>query len=121
VFDTLEKPDVGSGTRLMILEVSEPDRSPRKICRDPDSKTIDDTVKRLPWSDITFVVLKCDEENWFEGSGSLQSGVGLSAAYMKDGIVHVSARAPGSLDEIIALLQSYRSGDGNWQHMIEWD
>jgi hypothetical protein len=106
----------------MILEVHELSANqPREISKNPDAALIDKSVRGLAWSEITFVVLKVDDNNWIEGSGSLNPEDGLSARYMKDGKEHVSARAPVSLDEIIALLQSYRSGDGRWQKLIEWD
>jgi len=106
----------------MILEISKPPGNlPREISKNPDQVLIEKTVRELAWSDITFVVLKIDDKNWIEGSGSLNPRDGLSARYMKDGKEHVSTRAPKSLDEIIALLQSYRCGDGRWQKLIDWD
>lgn len=106
----------------MILEVHEPpDYRPREVSKSPDLALIEKTVKGLAWSDITFVILKVDDNNWIEGSGSLKPTDGLSARYLKDGKEHVSARAPKSLDEIISILQSFHSGDGRWQKMIDWD
>ena len=64
----------------MILEVHEPPAlQPREISKNPDLALIEKTVKSLPWSEITFVVLKIDEKNWIEGSGSLDPTDGLSA------------------------------------------
>ena len=106
----------------MILEVHEPpEDGPREISKSPDAALIDKTVRGLSWSDITFVVLKVDDNNWIEGSGSLNPQDGLSARYMKNGKEHVSAHAPRSLDEIVSLLQSYRAGNGRWQNLIDWD
>jgi hypothetical protein len=82
---------------------------------------IDRTVRSLPWADISFVVLKVDEKNWIEGSGSLNPTSGLSARFMKDGAEGVSRQPPRSLEEIILLLQSYRAGDGKWKEIIEWE
>src|SRR5262245_38512294 len=66
----------------MILEVhAPPDNLPREISRSPDPGLIEKTVRSLPWSDITFVVLKIDDKNWIEGSGSLNPEDGLSASY----------------------------------------
>ena len=106
----------------MSLEIAEPpDNVERVTARDPDAATIARTVHKLAWDPITFVVLKVDEDNWMEGSGSRDPTDGFSARVMLDGEERVSSRAPESLDEIIALLQSYRAGDGRWREMIEWD
>ena len=107
---------------VAILELCEPsENTPREICKNPDPAVINKTVKDQEWSDITFVVLKFDDNNWIEGSGSLNPRDGLSARYSKDGEEHVSSRPPKSLEEIIALLQSFLSGDGRWQKMIDWE
>jgi hypothetical protein len=106
----------------MLLVVHEPpDHRDSLVVANPDSSVIERTVRNLPWSDITFVVLKTDENNWIEGSGSLKPEDGLSARYMVHGEEHVAARAPSSLDELLALLQSYRRGDGRWLQLIDWN
>ena len=106
----------------LILEVhAPPNYHPREISRNPNLAMVEQTVRDLSWSDITFVVLKADDNNWIEASGSLNPQDGLSARYMADGKEHVSAQAPKSLDEIITLLQSYCARDGRWQELIEWD
>jgi hypothetical protein len=105
----------------MVLEVQEmSEDQPREIKR-LDAAIIEKTVKELSWSDITFVVLKVDDKNWIEGSGSLKPRDGLSARYMKNGTEHVSTKAPKTLHEIVALLQSYHAGDGRWQDLLDWD
>ena len=106
----------------LVLEVHDPpDWKPREVAADPDAATVERTVRGLPWSDITFVVLRKDEENYFEASGSLSPGDGFSATYVEDGVEHLSREAPASLDAVVALLESYRSGDGRWRTMIAWD
>ena len=106
----------------MLLVVHEPpDHQAKLVAADPDSSVLEHTIRSLSWSDITFVVLKADDRNWIEGSGSLNSADGLSARYMLDGEEHIAARAPSSLDELLTLLQSYRRGDGRWLELIEWD
>ena len=106
----------------MILEVHEPPGYvPRPVATDPDRALIEKTVKDLPWADITFVVLKHDENNWIEGSGSLAPEDGLSARYMLDSQEFVASQAPESLDEVIALLESYCLQDGHWKRMIAWE
>lgn len=106
----------------VVLEVFDPpDWKPREVATDPDAETIARTVRGLPWSDITFVVLRKDEKNYFEASGSLDPGDGFSATYVEDGVEHLSREAPESLDVVVALLGSYRSDDGKWRTMIAWD
>ena len=105
----------------MVLEVAQSGGKPRVVSTNPDVVTIDRIVRGLPWSDITFVVLRKDETNYIEGSGSLNPSDGLSARYVENGVEHVSRQAPESLRVIVALLASYRSGDGKWRTMIEWE
>ena len=105
----------------MLLVVHEPPgHEARVVATNPDAAEIATTIKTMPWSDLTFVVLRTDENNWIEGSGSLKPEDGLSARYMVNGEEHVAAQAPSSLDELVALLQSYSKGDGRWQQLIEW-
>jgi hypothetical protein len=106
---------------MLLVVYAPPDQHDSLVAADPDSSLIERTVRNLPWSDITFVVLKTDEQNWIEGSGSLKPEDGLSARYMLHGEEHVSARAPSSLDELLALLHSYRRGDGRWLQLIAWN
>lgn len=113
-----KKPAQGKTMKLEVLEPNE--RSERVASQHPDGDTIKKTVQGLKWSDITFVVLKIDEKNWIELSGSLKPEDGLSARYMENGVEHVSARAP-SLAEGVSLLQSYQSGDGNWRYNLSWE
>jgi len=106
----------------MILEIHEPpEYEPREISKNADAAMIRKTVRDLSWSDVTFVVLKIDDKNFIEGSGSLKPEDGLSARYMKDGKEHVSKGAPKSLDEIVLLLLSYQAGNNTWLEMIDWN
>ena len=106
----------------MTLEVAAPpDNTERVTARDPDAATIARTVHDLAWDPITFVILKVDDDNWMEGSGSRDPSDGLSAKVTLDGEERVSSYAVDSLEEMVALLQSYRAGDGRWREMIEWD
>ena len=106
----------------MVLLIHEPpEHIERVLARSPDAATIRDAVNGLTWSDLTFVTVKRDNNNWLEGSGSLNPEDGLSARYMANGEEHVAARAPNSLNEIVALLQSFAASDGRWRQLIEWD
>ena len=112
----------GGPRAAMTLAVSEsPACEERVVAQDPDGAAIERAVRGLSWADITFVVLKVDERNWIEGSGSLDPTDGLSAKVVNDGEERVSRHPPRSLEEIILLLQSYRAGDGRWKEMIDWD
>jgi hypothetical protein len=95
-----------------------PDSKVRSIATDPDNALIASTVLSLEWSDITFVVLEIDDANCMCVSGSFSDG--FFADYRECGTVHVSDRAPESLEEMIALLQSYRHGGERWRDLIEW-
>jgi hypothetical protein len=106
----------------MILEVHEPpEYVPLVVATDPDRMTIETVVRSLAWADITFVILKIDDNNWIEGSGSLSPQDGLSARYMEDGQEFVSSRPPDSLQEIIDLLDSFRLQDGRGKNLIGWE
>ena len=106
----------------MILELyAPPDNDVQVISTTPDEALLTSTVKSQEWADITFVVLKRDDANWFEVSGSLNPEDGLSARYSENGEEHVSARAPESLDEGLSLLLSYFRDDRRWRQAIAWD
>jgi hypothetical protein len=72
----------------------------------------------MEWSDISFVVLELDNGHCFCVSGSFPDG--FSAHYEEGGTEHVCEQPPESLAEMIALLQSYRSGDKRWRDMLVW-
>jgi hypothetical protein len=90
----------------------------RMIGTDPDDDLITSTVLGLEWSDITFVVLEIDERNCMCVSGSFPDG--FAALYSEGGKEHVSDRPLESLDEMIALLRSYRQWDDEWRELIGW-
>jgi hypothetical protein len=88
----------------------------RPIATDPDADLIASTVLGLEWSDITFVVMERDRKNCLCVSGSFPHG--FCTDYTENGAHQVSDRAPESLEEMIALLQSYRRGDEKWREMV---
>ena len=90
------------------------------ISTDPTEQIILDTINNLSWNDLTFVILKIDDDNLMEGSGSLNPSDGLSARYLENGQEHVSSSAPESLQIIYDLLASYLVGDNTWRHIIDW-
>ncbi|NNL99558.1 MAG: hypothetical protein HKO62_02325 [Gammaproteobacteria bacterium] len=98
-----------------------PDHQPQTIADNPSASQLAFTIRRLAWDDLTFVVLKYDDENWIELSGALTDDFGLSARYWNDGIEHVAARPPADLDEGTRLLEHYRRGDSLWKQMISWE
>ena len=106
----------------MILQVCEPPScTPRDLAINPDLSTIAAAIRALSWDDITFVVLRLDENTWIEGSGSLRPEDGLSARFMEDGVEHVSRSAPEGLNVIEQLLTSFLLRDDRWRTLIEWD
>ena len=106
----------------MILQVCEPPScTPQDVAINPDERTLVAAIRALSWDDITFVVLREDENTWIEGSRSLQPEDGLSARCMEDGVEHVSRGAPDGLDVIEQLLTSFLRGDDRWRTLIEWD
>jgi hypothetical protein len=103
----------------MTLEVAEaPSHEERVVAQNPDAEAIGRVARQLSWSDVTFVVLRIDDENWMETSGSSKDG--FSAKITLAGETWISSRPPESLDEMITLLVSYRNGDNAWQDLIEW-
>jgi hypothetical protein len=107
------------GTTMTLEVAAPPDHQEKVVARDADAESIDRVMRQLSWDDITFVVLKADEDNWMETSGSATDG--FSARITLDGETWVSRRPPESLEEMIALLVSYRNGDNAWQDVMEWD
>lgn len=108
--------------RQLILELHSPTEYEAIIISEtPHTINIDSAVKAQPWKDITFIVLKADEQNLIELSGSLNPADGLSARFFEDGNEYISKRAPKSLDEGVELLISYLQNDGKWKKMISWE
>ncbi|MBW3565805.1 MAG: hypothetical protein KY459_13900 [Acidobacteria bacterium] len=105
----------------MILELYPPPANERVVLA--ENATREDVVSAIfdrDWNEITFVVLKADDDDWFEISGSIQPFDGLSARVMESGEEKVSARAPRSLEEAAALMTSYLEGDNHWRVKIPW-
>ena len=106
----------------MTLEIFEPpSHKPHEVATDPDAEILERTFRSLAWSAMTFVVLRKDELNCMEASGSLDPGDGLSGSYTEDGIEHVLEEPPATLELLLDLLRSYRAGDERWRTMVAWD
>ncbi len=115
--DAAEVQQLPSVLRLELL--LPPDYARQLIALEPDAEGIRSTVQGQPWDDITFVVLRRDEEAGVELSGSLSPADGLSVRYWEDGKEFVSERAP-SLEEGIRLLQLYARRDERWRSVVRW-
>lgn len=113
--------DIGAENKMILVLYPPPDNEPITISTAPNEQIVISSVKAQPWDDITFIILKIDEKNWLEVSGSLKPEVGLSARYTEAGVEHVSKRAPEDLNECIKLLSSYLRGDDKWRKDIPWD
>lgn len=107
-------------TNMILQLYPPPNHEPTTITDAPDAGQVEATIRNQPWDDITFVVLRIDDANWFEVSGSLDPSDGLSAAYSEDGIEHVSDGAPESLDICVSLMLSYLRSDDKWRTAIDW-
>jgi hypothetical protein len=104
----------------MRLEIHAPPDNDVSIVSDAATgRQIAEVIESQPWNDITFVVLRRDDDNWFEVSGSTPAG--FSARYMADGEEFVSSRAPDSLAEMSLLMASYLEDDGKWKSVIGWE
>jgi hypothetical protein len=114
-FARLGCPD-GSRMRLYVQEGPECER--RDIATGPDPDLIVSTVYGMEWSDISFVVLEVDNGLYFCVSGSFPDG--FSANHAEGGREYICDQPPRFLAEMIALLQSYRRGDGRWRDMLVW-
>ena len=105
----------------VTLEIYAPPANERRIeAVDPDARKLAKTFARLAWQDITFCVLRRDDENAMEISGSAGSHIGLSARVWENGEEYVADRGPETLDECLALLESYRCSDDRWRTAIGW-
>jgi hypothetical protein len=105
----------------MTLEVFESENGQSKVvATNPDLKTIETVIRGLSWKEITFVTLKIDEQNHLEASGILNPEDGLCAIVTQNGVSRFARPVPERLDQIVALLQSYRNGDGRWEKMFRW-
>jgi hypothetical protein len=106
----------GLGMKLSVLERSESEEL--LVATDPQPDLIASVVLGLEWSDITFVTLTVGEGDWMCVTGSFPDG--FAALYCEGGKNHISDRPPESLQDMIALLQSYRRQDGRWREMTVW-
>lgn len=105
---------------IMKLEIHAPPDNDVSIVSDAATgRQIAEVIESQPWNDITFVVLRRDDDNWFEVSGSTTAG--FSARYMADGEEFVSSRAPDSLAEMSLLMASYLEDEGKWKSAIGWE
>lgn len=105
----------------MILEVYSPPANDRQIVADTANESaIVSTIRNQRWKDLTFVVLRIDDKNWFEVSGSLNPEDGLAARYSENGTEYVSDVAPDSLEQCISLMLSYFKADDKWRSDIRW-
>jgi hypothetical protein len=103
----------------LVLTVSEgPHLTPHEIATNPDGNAIDQCIRSRSWQGMTFVILE-RENNSMTASGSLDDGMSLTC--IVDNVERVSAKAPESIDTIVAVMQSFARGDGNWGTMIDWD
>lgn len=116
-------PDVSDNLRArdVVLSILPPATlEPRVVATNPSLEEIREHVFALKWDDITFVTAQIDEDNWLDGSGSLNPEDGLSGMCCIDGTQYVTDDAPESLDAIVDLLHSFVLRDGAWRTSVVW-
>jgi len=106
----------------MVLIVAEsPDFEEKIVANSPTPELLESTVQSLAWSDITFVILKKNEQDWLELSGSLDPSDGLSMRYFDSTGEFVSDRAPSSLKEGTTVLKKYLLDNPEWKKTYNWN
>jgi hypothetical protein len=105
----------------LVLEVAASlVQAPRRVAIDPDTSTIEKTLRGLDWSRMNSVVLRRGDD-WLEVSGSTNPADGLSAMHAEDGREYVTSDAPENLDVLVRLLTSYAAGDDVWRTIVAWE
>jgi hypothetical protein len=117
---TLDTPAKARHERgTLVLTVSEgPHFAPQEVATNPESNAIEQCIRSRSWQGTTFVILERDHDS-MTASGSLNDG--MSIACIVDDVERVSGRAPDSIEMIVALMQSFARGDGQWRTMIDWE
>ncbi|QDT28344.1 hypothetical protein Enr10x_36860 [Gimesia panareensis] len=105
----------------ILLKILLPATSePQIVATNPSREEIRKHVYALKWNDITFVTAEIDQDNWLDGSGSLNPEDGLSGMCSIEGVQYVTEQAPESLDEIVELLHSFVLRNGAWRTDMVW-
>ncbi len=104
----------------MILEVDTSIiRGIPKITQDPTKEDIHNIVGSLHWDDISWAILKIDEKNRIECSGSYNDGFAI--IYQEGESDYIGFDSPTSVDEIIDILTRYLNNDNSWKDMFAWE
>jgi len=104
---------------LSLILFPPPDNEPVLLADTPDAEAVRRAVTEQKWGEITFLLLKADEENWLEVSGSLEDG--FSARYREHGKEWIANAPPAFPQETMQLLVSYLKRDDRWRTMVGWD
>ena len=120
---TVEPPPIPADllpARLVLTVAEPPNYDPHERATDPSRTDVFETVKSLPWREITFVVVAYDERYWLEGSGSPDPGDGFSGSCQLGDQLFVTKTAPASLDAVAELLASFAGRDDSWRTLTSW-
>lgn len=87
------------------------DRRPTIVSETPRAADVAAAVCSINWNQFAFVTLFQDEDNWLDGSGSLDPSDGLSMMLSVDGIQYVTETAPPTPDSMLLIFNAYLDGD----------
>jgi hypothetical protein len=106
------------GRGKMTLDLQPPPKYERQVLSyDPTPEIVARAVRSQRWDDLTYLVLRKDEENWLSVSGYLPDHF---AAFVQVGGKETAIdKAPQSMEEMTALLQSYLADDKAWKSAME--
>jgi hypothetical protein len=113
-----ERNERRASASIGLVVYEPPDHEPRVVAEKPNLAQLQETIQGMKWTDITFVVVRRDEDNWIEFSGSTEDG--FSARYMEEGQEYVISQAPASTVDGVTLLGLYLRGDDGWRTDYEW-
>ena len=94
----------------MELLLSGLNRVETLISENPTKAQVSHIVNSLDWTNFNAVILRNNEGNWLEVSGSLDND-GFAIIYEENGVPFISEDAPEKLVQLENALQSYLFGN----------
>lgn len=115
-------PDVSAdllGRDVTLTVLHSGGEAPRAVAVNPEYSEIRKIVFDLTWDDMTFVTASIDEDNWLDGSGSLNPEEGLCISCCINGVEYLT-QGTDTLDRIVDLLHEFVNRRGGWRTSVVW-
>jgi|GEM_PF-4575149 len=104
-------------TAYYVLE----DPKPFLTIENPKMLDVARVVRTVDWNRFTNVTLTIDEDNWLDGSGSMDPVDGLSMMLSVDVTQYVATPAPTRPEDMFEPFRRYLEGDLKWLFAYIYD